>query len=342
MNITKSLTFYLDDPRRWEKLGVGTAVVLISSILLPVLVGIVGYIILTGYAIRLLQNVRDGQEHPLPEWDRWSEDLAVGFKYGVAILVYALPMMVLWIPATIGAAMTDSSRGAGFIGVPLMVLGFCLIFLYGLFLTVATPAITIAFARDEEIRSAFNFTAIWEWTRAHIGPVVVVSLVYLAASFVLAIGGAIVGALLCIVGLIVTIPLATLLTTLVQYHLYGQLAHDFGAPVAGAFAGPATPLLPAPYETRTPAAPVDAAPAQAEDHVTYVAPSSPADFADAAPAPLLDDEPVVQPVVQPVDQPVDQPGDQPVAPPEDQLDNEPLEPPMGAADENKPDDSVTL
>jgi hypothetical protein len=312
MNITKSLTFYLDDPRRVEKLGVGTAVVLISSILLPVLIGIAGYLILIGYSIRLMRNVRDGVEHPLPEWDRWSDDLSLGFKYGVALLVYALPVMVLWIPTVIGAAMTDSSRGAGFIGVPLMVLGMCLLFIYGVFLTLATPAITIAFARDGEIRSAFDFTGIWNWTREYIGPVVVVTLVYLAASMVLGIGGAIVGALLCVVGLIVTIPLATLLTSLVQYHLYGQLAVEYGAPVRGATRY--TPLLPGPATPATDVAPRDAeAQVEPEAHVTYVAPKSPEDF---APAP-----------------------ETPAAPASDDT---PLEPPAGAADDARPNDTVQI
>ena len=310
MNITKSLTFYLDDPRRMEKLGVGTAVVLISTILTPVLIGIAGYLILTGYAIRLLQNVRDGVEHPLPEWDRWSEDLGVGFRYALAILVYVLPIMVLWIPTVIGAAMTDSSRGAGFIGVPLMVLGMCLLFVYGLFITLATPAITIAFARDEEIRSAFDFTGIWNWTRDHIGPVVIVSLVYIAASMVLAIGGAIVGALLCVVGLIVTIPLATLLTTVVQYHLYGQLAQEYGTPVRSAT--PAVPLLPAPFSLAE-----QATTSESDAHVTYVAPASPADFAPPSAA-AADATPTA---------------DAPTTP---------LAPPASLQDDGAPDDTVTL
>jgi len=308
MDITKSLTFYLDDPRRIEKLGVGTAVVLIRTILAPVLIGMVGFVILTGYAIRLLQNVRDGVEYPLPEWDRWSEDLSVGFKYVVAVLVYALPLMVLWIPTAVGAAMTDSSRGAGFVGVPLLVLGMCLITIYGIFLALASPGITIAFARDNEIRSAFDVSAIWEWTRAHVGPVIVATLVYLAASMVLAIGGSIVGALLCVVGLIVTVPLATLLTTVVQYHLYGQLAREYGAPVRNTTH--VTPLLPlpdAPANPFVPASPsvaeeLDAAgwadapaapeaPTAPEAHVTYVAPRSPADFDAASVAPDATDAP---------------------------------------------------
>ena len=30
--------------------------------------------------MRLLQNVRDGETYPMPEWDQWGEDLTRGFK----------------------------------------------------------------------------------------------------------------------------------------------------------------------------------------------------------------------------------------------------------------------
>lgn len=298
MDITKSLTFYLDDARRVEKLGIGAAVVLISIILSPVLVGFAGFLILSGYSIRLLQNVRDGNPHPLPEWDRWSEDLAVGFKYAVALLVYALPFFVLGIPTMVGAAMMDSSRGAGIIGIPLLILGMGLMSLYGIIFTLATPAITLAFARAEVIRSAFDFTAIWNWTRDHIGQVVVVALVYLAASFVISIGAAIIGALLCVVGLIVTIPLATLLVSLVQYHLYGQLAHEYGDPLRSS-AGRATPMVAAPADAVAPAA--DTEPADVGSTTHDVSPAAPADFATADEALSPADEPPAAPLEPPAD-----------------------------------------
>lgn len=66
MDITKSLTFYLNDTRRVEKLNIGVALILISMILSPVLVGFLGYLILAGYCIRLVQNVRNGDPHRFP------------------------------------------------------------------------------------------------------------------------------------------------------------------------------------------------------------------------------------------------------------------------------------
>ena len=63
MDIAKAITFITEDPRWKEKMGMGLVVVVASAILSIVLVGILGFAIVTGYSIRLLQNVRDGQPH---------------------------------------------------------------------------------------------------------------------------------------------------------------------------------------------------------------------------------------------------------------------------------------
>jgi hypothetical protein len=97
--------------------------------------------------------------------------------------------------------------------------------LYGIFVALATPGFTIGFARDEQIRSGLELRDIWGWTQENISQVVVVALIFLVAAFAFALLGGIVGVLLCVVGLIITIPLATLVTYLFQYHLYGQLAN---------------------------------------------------------------------------------------------------------------------
>ena len=80
MDIGKALTFVTEDPRWKEKIAIGTAVILISGLLSVILIGILGYFIVAGYTVRLLQNVRDGKSAPLPEWDEWAEDLTRGFR----------------------------------------------------------------------------------------------------------------------------------------------------------------------------------------------------------------------------------------------------------------------
>ena len=234
MDYGKALTYITEDPRWQQKIAIGTGVFIISFLLSFILIGVLGFLIITGYTVRLLQNVRDGQTYPLPEWDQWGDDLARGFKLFVVSLVWSLPILIFSVPTGIGSAIADSARSDfEFFGSMLAICGGCLSALYGLFLAVVMPGYSIAFARDEQISSGLRFRDIWDWTQAHLGDVIMVAIVYIVASIAFALLGSIVGVLLCLVGLIVTLPLASLVTYLYQYHLYGQLArlHPYGAGV---------------------------------------------------------------------------------------------------------------
>lgn len=237
VDFAKSLTFLTEDERWMEKLGIGTVVLLVSTFLSFVLIGLVGFCMVMGYCIRLLQNVRDGNPRPLPEWDRWGDDLLRGFKLLVVTIIWALPLIVFSIPLAIGSAIADSGGdAASFLGAMIILCAGCLMGLYGLLLAVAMPGYAIAFARDEQITSGVQFRQVIEWTRQNLGQTVIVAVVFLVASFVFNLIAGIAGLLLCLIGIIVTIPLGTLVTYLFQYHLYGQLAQAF--PMNGSSAIP--------------------------------------------------------------------------------------------------------
>jgi hypothetical protein len=240
MEIGKAISFITEDPRWQQKVMVGTGVILASMVLSPILIGIVGFLILTGYSVRLLQNVRDGRPFPLPEWDQWGDDLIRGFKLAVVGIVWALPVIALMIPSFIGGALSESrSDAAQFVGVMISICAGCLTFLYSLFMAAVWPGYSIAFARDERTASGLRFRDILAWTRDNIGQVIVVVLVVIVASIVIGLVAAIGGVLLCLVGLIVTIPLGSLVATLFEYHLIGQLAYAY--PMGG---GPEMPAAP--------------------------------------------------------------------------------------------------
>ena len=280
MDYAKALTFLWEDPRWKEKVAIGTGVMLVSGLLMPVLIGFVGILIVMGYCVRVLQNVRDGNQYPLPEWDQWSEDLARGFKLAVVAIVWALPALLLAIPIVMGGVMlgVGDENGSGFltgIGGLTFGLGYCLVFVFSIFYTLMTPGFTVWFARNEQISDGLKLTEIWEWTRRNLGGVVLLVIAYLVASFIITTVASLVGMLLCIIGLIVTIPLGTLATYLYQYHLIGQLAYKDRtgtayytpaapmppyAPVTPAPAAPAAPVVPpttsaAPATSEAPAAP---------------------------------------------------------------------------------------
>ena len=249
MDIGKALTFVTEDPRWKEKIAIGTAVILISGLLSVILIGILGYFIVAGYTVRLLQNVRDGKSTPLPEWNEWAEDLTRGFKLFVVAFIWALPMLLFVVPVTIGGTLSDSRGFAQFVGMSILFCGMCFMFLYGLFLFLVTPGFSIAFARDERVNSGLQLREIWDWTQVNIGQVAIVAIVVLVATFAINLIAAIGGTILCLVGVVLTVPLGMLITYIFQYHLYGQLAFEY--PMEDTIAEPATGTAPTAYDLVT-------------------------------------------------------------------------------------------
>lgn len=267
----KAFSFFTADERWLEKLGIGVGVY-IASILAALLVAIVpsfivyaivpwpvaaniasgltyylSIVLLVGYGLRLMQNVKHGIERPLPEWNDWGNDLIRGFKLVIVALIWALPLLIFAIPSAIGTAMSNNYQDAtSFFGGMLLLCGGCLSFLYTLFLALAAPGYTQAFMQDEQIQSGLRFEKIFRWTQQHIGPVATVAIVTFLATIILFFLGVIAGPILLCVGWIITIPLGILLPLLIQYHLYGQLARayplDFEPPVLAADAT-ATPVV---------------------------------------------------------------------------------------------------
>jgi hypothetical protein len=276
----KAFSFFTEDDHWLEKLGIGVGVYLASflaALLVALIPSFIFYLILpwtaasnlaswlavslstiliAGYGLRLLRNVRDGNPRPLPEWNDWGNDLVRGFKLVVLGAIWALPGLIFSIPMGIGTAMTSaSSDSASFFGSLLLLCGSCLALIYWLFVAVMTPGYTLAFLRDEQIQSGLRFDLIFAWTRRNLGPVVTVAIVSVLATIVIFFLGVIAGPILLCVGWIITLPLAVLLPMLIQYHLYGQLGREFpieetptpptdpdlGAPTGDDFAPPAVP-----------------------------------------------------------------------------------------------------
>jgi hypothetical protein len=212
-----------DDPDWLSKLVTGTLIVLISSVLTPILIGLLGYAIVAGYALEVLANVRRGEPYPMPAWrDRWGEWLILGLKLFVAVIVWILPVILLSIPLAIGSGLVDQ-RGGEIVGAFLLACFGCLTLLWILVVLLATPAIYVRLAETEEISSALQFGEILEFTRDHLGDVLIAVIVYLVASMVVSLLASVIGTVLCLVGLVITIPAGSLITMLIQSHLYAQV-----------------------------------------------------------------------------------------------------------------------
>lgn len=240
MDIGRALTFFTEDERWIEKTAIGTGVVLISMVLTTILVGVVGFLILMGYGLRLMRNVRDDVHPVLPEWNEWSEDLVRGFKLAVVSFVWSLPALLISVPLFLGNLMADSGGDATqAIGALLVLCSSCLMALYSIFVGFLAPGYTIAFAEREQIGDGLAIGRIWSWTVANLGQVVVAVIAVWIISTILGILGSLVGLLLCLIGIIVTLPLSILVATYIQFHIYGQLAKL--GPVVGDSSSPFEP-----------------------------------------------------------------------------------------------------
>ena len=95
--------------------------------------------------------------------------------------------------------------------------------LWGLFITLLTPAIYARLAATDRFTTAFELGRIWEFTRDNLGNVIIaIVLIWLAG--LLASVFAMLGLIVLCIGVLVTIPLASLWQYLVQAHLFGQIA----------------------------------------------------------------------------------------------------------------------
>ena len=230
MDIGRALTYFSDDDRWVEKTAIGTGLLLISSLLLVALVGILGYFILFGYLVRLIQNVRDDAHPVLPEWDQWGDDLVRGVKLAAVYLMWALPIILVSVPLfIIGVVISENMPYRDDdIGAIFGVCALCLQFLFGIAYAVFQPGLTIAYARNENISEGLQVSEIWDWTRDNIGNVVIVAILTVIAGLIIMTVGSIVGLILCIIGTVVTVPLSQLIVYYFQGHLYGQLARIAG------------------------------------------------------------------------------------------------------------------
>ena len=223
MDFGKALTFMFQDPNWVSKIGIGILVLLVGIVLSPVLIGLAAMFILTGYSLDVVRNVLDGKEYPLPEWQGWGGFFVRGLKLAGVIIVWALPFILILIPAVIGSALTGSdNQGVNVIGVLFMVFGFGLALLYGIFLALIQPAIYLRLARTDRFAAGLEVGKLWGFTRDNIVNVIIsLLLIWLTGLIGAVIAG--LGIIAFIIGLVVSIPFAALWQTLVQSHLYGQI-----------------------------------------------------------------------------------------------------------------------
>lgn len=231
MDIGKSFTYVFDDEQWVQKVVIG-ALLLLASII-PI-VNIFTALVVMGYALRVIKNVSEGAERPLPQWDNWGEDWVKGVFLVLGLLIYALPAIILGgIMAIITAVAAGRGGGEPAGGVQFCIFGLqCLIWIWGLLVALWTPAVMIRFAREGRFGAMFEFGALWSLIRSNVGDYIVAIIISFVAQFISAFG-----VIACIIGVFLT----SFWALLVQAHVYGQVgAQTAAAGTGGEFGGPTT------------------------------------------------------------------------------------------------------
>ena len=258
MDFGKAFVFMFQDPNWLRKLLIGTLLVLAGLVFSVVLIGIIPLLMVLGWTQVTLRNVLDGQEHPMPEWENWGDFLVRGLKLFVAMLIWLLPIFILTVPMIIGSTLLqnqNSGSAAGVGGGVLIACASCLMLLWGIFVALISPAIYVRLAAFDRFSAAFEIGELWAFTRENIGRVILaIILLALVSSIVVPIIGFL-GLIVCLVGVLISIPFSSLWQYLVTAHLYGQIGAYGNRPVRTPVAAP-IPTLPGPYyEEAIPAEP---------------------------------------------------------------------------------------
>lgn len=262
MDFGKSFVFMFQDPNWFRKLAIGTLLILIGIPLTFVLVGLIPLLMVAGYGLNVVRNVLDRREHPMPEWEDWGGFLVRGFKLVAAILIWSLPAIVLSIPVIVGSSLTSNRGGAEAAGGFLIACGACLMLLWVIFEALISPAIYVRLAAYDRFSAAFQLGEIWAFTRDNIGNVILATILILLASWIIVPIVGLLGLVVCLVGVLISIPFSSLWQTLFTAHLYGQIGAYGRHPVSIPAPEPMVPL-PAGYGEEAPGVSEETIPSEA-------------------------------------------------------------------------------
>lgn len=217
MDIGRSFTYITEDQDWIKKVLLGGVITLIP---------IAGPLFAFGYVLETMKNIIAEQEVPLPEIGDFGAKLVEGLKVWVISFVYALPLILLSVCAQSGSFapviaenvdpdMADVLTTAS-IGVSACC--GCLLLLYGILMGLLLPFVWGKYLETGQLGAAFRFGEIFEMLKNNIGPAVIALLVNVLTGLV----AAIVGMIVCGIGLIFTLFYAQLVMAFLYGSLYRQ------------------------------------------------------------------------------------------------------------------------
>lgn len=197
MDIGKAFSFVFEDEEWISKMLIGGLISLIP---------IVGQLAALGYALKVAQNVAQGNPRPLPRWGEFGDHLMRGLYDLVIRLVYSLPIIILAVlfacVAGLAGGASSGRRAQEQVGALFGVLGVCLVpimLVLGLLVTLVAYAALGRFVATNNLGAALRIGEVIGLVRKSLGPWAMVLVVSILAGLV---GG--LGAIACGVGALFT------------------------------------------------------------------------------------------------------------------------------------------
>ncbi len=183
-DFVRPFAYVFEDPRWIPKILLGGLFMLAS-------IFIVGIFFVNGYLARLVRNVIEGQQHPLPEWDDLGDFFVEGFRLFAVGLVYTIPIALLVglliIPVAIFSNVSHNETLSTLGGLSVSCM-WCMIFPIGLALAIWLPAAMLMVVTTGEFSAAFEFSHIARFIRANAGNYILAFVVWLVARFAAGLG----------------------------------------------------------------------------------------------------------------------------------------------------------
>jgi hypothetical protein len=231
MDIGQALRFVFEDEEWVKKLLLGAAILLIP---------IFGGLVLMGYCIAVLRNIRAGSERPLPEWTDLSSLFIDGLKLWVTMIVYMIPAWILlcpvsavWLLPLLGGDREDVTLTLTGVAFLLSISLGCILLLYMLLVSLVGPAVYIRYAETGQIGACLRFGEVFRFTFDNLGRVIVAQLMIWALGLVIGLvvsGISTVLGVIPICGWLLMVPVALLALPVSVWlgafmvHLYAQIA----------------------------------------------------------------------------------------------------------------------
>jgi hypothetical protein len=117
LNFKNLLVYPFKDKKSGTKILIGSLLVF-SSAIIPIL----PLLIVLGYIMQIAKRIIDGDgQLSMPDWGQWSEYLKEGFKWFVVLLIYSIPLILvfsfgyfIYMVSFIGMAAVEESTNPSF------------------------------------------------------------------------------------------------------------------------------------------------------------------------------------------------------------------------------------